>query len=288
MRAGQTRIVTLLGSAGIGKSRLIQDFILRQRERGGAAPVKVYRGSARDSGDLVRGVRAALARALRPGRGHGRRGREGAGPRPGRHGARRPQGRRRRATSSVSCSILPFEESPLTRAVSDDRAASAAPAPRDLQGVPRGRRRARRRCASCFEDLHHAHEDSLELLRYLLENLIGPHPGDLRGAARAADAPRGLGPRRRGAPRADRARRSRDADAASDDGSAARALPAASVAGAARRARVRASPAATRCCSSRWCASTTTRACSKRRRAVSDEPRVAGRPRQARHALGCR
>src|SRR6185503_16060114 len=48
VRAGQTRLCTILGPAGIGKTRLVQDFILREREKS-ESPVKVFRGSARDT-----------------------------------------------------------------------------------------------------------------------------------------------------------------------------------------------------------------------------------------------
>ena len=44
----QPRIVTIVGPAGIGKSRLVHEFVVRHR--GGSALVpRVYRGSARDS-----------------------------------------------------------------------------------------------------------------------------------------------------------------------------------------------------------------------------------------------
>jgi predicted ATPase len=54
------RIVTIVGPAGIGKSRLVHEFVVRHR--GGSALVpRVYRGSARDS-DAAYGVFARLLR----------------------------------------------------------------------------------------------------------------------------------------------------------------------------------------------------------------------------------
>src|SRR4051812_36858077 len=58
----QTRIVTLIGPPGIGKSRLVQDFVIRHRALGGALVPRVYRGSARDSGTSF-GLFARLLRA---------------------------------------------------------------------------------------------------------------------------------------------------------------------------------------------------------------------------------
>lgn len=40
------RAVTLLGPSGIGKSRLVRDFLAKARE--GEAPPRVYRGAARE------------------------------------------------------------------------------------------------------------------------------------------------------------------------------------------------------------------------------------------------
>jgi tetratricopeptide (TPR) repeat protein len=172
VRSGQTRIVTLLGPAGIGKSRLIQDFILRQREKGGTPPVKVFRCSARDLatsyglfGRLLRGrfgliegmdidaaklqIRAQVAKVLED-----------------------------RKVGDVVYYLgqlldLPFAESPLTRAVKDDpqqaellrRAVFKSFLEADAASAP---------LVLVFDDLQHAHEDSLQLLRYLLEYLSGP------------------------------------------------------------------------------------------------------------------
>jgi Cdc6-like AAA superfamily ATPase len=51
---GRARTVTLVGANGIGKTRLVRDFLSKQRasERGegGKAAPRVFRGSARDNG----------------------------------------------------------------------------------------------------------------------------------------------------------------------------------------------------------------------------------------------
>lgn len=168
-RAPQARIVSLLGPAGIGKTRLIQDFILRQRERSGGPSVKVYRTSSRNIGTSY-GLFARLLRA--------RFGLvEGMDP-------ARAKGQVRAQVAKVledrkvgdviyflgQFLDLPFEESPLTRAVRDDahqgellrRAVFKAFLEADAQAVP---------LVLVFDDLHLAHEDSLSLLRYLLEYL---------------------------------------------------------------------------------------------------------------------
>ncbi len=167
----EPRVVTVLGPAGIGKTRLIQDFVLQQRQKVGAASVRVYRGSAGDIGTsyglfsrllrarlgLVEGmaeeaakaqVRAEVAKVLED-----------------------------RKVGDVLHFLgqfvqLPFDESPLTRAVKDDpqqaellrRAVLKAFLEADAAGQP---------VVLVLDDLHRAHDDSLALLRYLLEYLQG-------------------------------------------------------------------------------------------------------------------
>src|ERR1700730_4089943 len=55
----QARTVTVLGATGIGKTRLVRDFLVRSRE-GGQAP-RVFRGTARDGGPAYE----VFARVLR-------------------------------------------------------------------------------------------------------------------------------------------------------------------------------------------------------------------------------
>ncbi len=172
VRGGQTRIVTLLGPAGVGKTRLIQDFIQRERDRGGAHPVKVFRGSARDTTTSY----ALFARLLRSRFGL----LEGMAPDQAKHAIRSQVATvlEDRKVGDVVYFLgqlldLPFAESPLTKAVKDDpqqaellrRAVFKAFLEADASSVP---------LVLVFDDLQHAHDDSLALLRYLLEYLAGP------------------------------------------------------------------------------------------------------------------
>jgi tetratricopeptide (TPR) repeat protein len=178
----ETRIVSLIGPAGIGKSRLIQDFVIRHRALGSALVPRVYRGSARDNAASPRnevsygasyGIFARMLRA-----------RFGLVEGMDKDSARaqlRAQVAKVLDDRKVGDVVyylgqflgLPFEESPLTRAVADDpqqggllrRVVFKAFLEADAQSS-----------ALClvFEDIHFSHDDSLALLRYLLENLQGP------------------------------------------------------------------------------------------------------------------
>jgi len=172
VRGGETRIVTLLGPAGIGKSRVIQDFILRERDRPGAKPAKVFRGSARD----VKTSYGLFARLLRARFGLI----EGMEPEVAKQQIRAQVSKvlEDRKVGDVVYFLgqlldLPFAESPLTKAVKDDaqqaelirRAVFKAFIEADAASSP---------LVLVFDDLHEAHGDSLQLLRYLLEYVSGP------------------------------------------------------------------------------------------------------------------
>jgi tetratricopeptide (TPR) repeat protein len=222
MKRGETRIVSIVGSSGIGKSRLIQDFVLRMRadaslkgldappkgDRAGApsqpegektdapdagapkadapktdaepAPskpkprpqIRVFRGSARDSAAAF-GIFARLLRA--------RFGIIEGMDRDILRAQVRAQVTRVIGDRKVGDVVyflgqflsLPFEESPLTKAVRDD--------PRQVRDLRNAIFKtfleadaAEGPLCLIFEDLHSAHEDSLELLRYLLEYITGP------------------------------------------------------------------------------------------------------------------
>lgn len=171
VRLGQTRLVTVQGPAGIGKTRLVQELILRERERLDGVPLKVFRGSARDLSTSY-GLFSRLLRAR-------------FGLVEGMH----PDAARAEVRSQVAKVLddrkvgdviyflgqfldLAFPESPLTKAVEDDpqqgallrRAVFKAFIEADAASGP---------LVLVLDDLHHAHDDTLALLRYLLENVAG-------------------------------------------------------------------------------------------------------------------
>jgi tetratricopeptide (TPR) repeat protein len=175
VRAGETRIVTLFGPAGIGKSRLIDDFVARQRgssKQASGAPVKVFRGSSRDRSTSY----GLFARLLRSRFGLVEGMDADAAKRQVRQQCAKVLDDRK--VGDVIYYLgqfldLDFPESPLTRAVRHDaqqgelvrRAVFKAFLEADASHSP---------TLLVFDDLHHAHEDSLALLRYLLEYLRGP------------------------------------------------------------------------------------------------------------------
>jgi tetratricopeptide (TPR) repeat protein len=168
---GKARIVTLIGPQGIGKSRLVQEFVIKHRA-GSALLPRVYRGSARDT-DAAYGLFARLLR-MRFGLVEGMD-REAA------KAAVRAQVSKVLEDRKVGdvCYFLgqflelPFEESPLTRAMKDEpvegklmrRAIFKAFLEADAKMSP---------MCLVFDDLHSAHDESLSLLRYLVEYIEGP------------------------------------------------------------------------------------------------------------------
>jgi tetratricopeptide (TPR) repeat protein len=168
----QARTVTLIGATGVGKTRLVRDFLVRVRELGGNP--RVLRGSAREGGPAYE----VFARILR-----------------GRFGivegmdaeAAKAQVRGQlaavledRKVGDVAYFLgqlleLGFQDSPLIRAVEGD--------PQQMRSMRRAviknfletdASKATDPLVLIFDDLQWAHDDSLELLAYLVENLRGP------------------------------------------------------------------------------------------------------------------
>ncbi|CAN95943.1 hypothetical protein sce5780 [Sorangium cellulosum So ce56] len=169
-RERSTRTVTLVGPPGIGKSRLVREFLERRRQ--GSAALRVTSGSTGDMASAY-GVFTRLLRA-----------RFGLSDGMDKDAARaevRSQVAHVMGDRKVGDVIyflgqfigLAFGDSPLTRAVQDD------PAQADL--IRRAVLKAFLEADAVhgplcliFEDLHAAHDDSLALLRYLIEYLTGP------------------------------------------------------------------------------------------------------------------
>ncbi|MFW5739412.1 MAG: ATP-binding protein, partial [Myxococcota bacterium] len=171
LQKGEARIVTVLGASGVGKSRLVHDFLSKIRKSRGS-PLRTYRGSARDARDSY-GVFGRILRA-RFGLVEGMD-----------ESAVKEQVRKELASVLEDGKVddvayflgqllgLEFEESPLTKAVSDD-ALEARLLRRSVFRSFLAADAARGPLCLVFEDLHEAHDESLSLLQFLLEHLDGP------------------------------------------------------------------------------------------------------------------
>ncbi len=169
----QARTVTVLGATGIGKTRLVRDFLVRVREIG-ASGARVLRGSAREGGPAYE-VFARILRA-RFGIVEGRD-----------EEAAKAQVRAQLATVLEDRKVgdvayflgqlleLGFQDSPLIRAVEGD--------PQQMRSMRRAIIKSFLEADASkqtdplvlvFDDLQWAHDDSLELLEYLVESLRGP------------------------------------------------------------------------------------------------------------------
>ncbi|HEY8040477.1 MAG TPA: tetratricopeptide repeat protein [Polyangiaceae bacterium] len=168
----QTRTVTVLGATGIGKTRLVRDFLVRSRDTG-LAP-RVFRGTARDGGPAYE----VFARVLRARFGIV----EGMDAE-----AAKAQVRAQvaavledRKVGDVAYFLgqlldLEFQDSPLIKAVEGDA--------QQLRSMRRAviksfletdAGKGAEPLVLVFDDLQWAHDDSLELLSYLVDGLRGP------------------------------------------------------------------------------------------------------------------
>jgi predicted ATPase len=197
---GRARTVTLVGAAGIGKTRLVRDFLSKQRASERGAP-RVFRGSARERGAAY----DVFARVLRARFGIV----EGMDPE-----AAKAQVRAQVAAVLEDRKVgdvcfflgqlleLEFLDSPLIQAVRSDpnqmrllrravikrfleadalhvpsSSRDTAPDAEDHSGEhPSVRLRSMSRgpIVLVFDDLHWAHDESLDLLGFLLESLDAP------------------------------------------------------------------------------------------------------------------
>jgi tetratricopeptide (TPR) repeat protein len=194
-KRGVCRTVTILGAAGIGKTRLVRDFLVRVRTQGSSHPSpRVFRGAARDQGPAY----GVFGRVLRARFGIV----EGMDAE-----AAKAQVRAQAAAVLEDRKVgdvvyflgqlldLQFLDSPLIKAVQGDpqqirhlrRAvikrfleADAMYAPQP-EGTPASLSTTTERNAVArgpivlvFDDLHFAHEEALDLLAYLVEYLAAP------------------------------------------------------------------------------------------------------------------
>lgn len=173
---GATHVLTLVGSPGIGKTRLVQEFVSRAREMSGRTPPRIQRATARPHGAAF----DVLGRLVR-----------GRFEIP--HGIHDEVAKERlreqvaellgdRKVGDVIYFLgglieLKFDVSPLIRAVEDDpaelnmlrravlkRVLEADAANHAQRGV----------LVLVLEDLHHAHDDTLQILEYLAAHLEAP------------------------------------------------------------------------------------------------------------------
>jgi tetratricopeptide (TPR) repeat protein len=167
----QTRSVTILGATGVGKTRLVRDFLVRPRE--GGQP-RVLRGSAREGGSAY----DMFARALRA-RFHIVEGMDAE--------AAKAQVRAQVASVLEDRKVgdvayfmgqlldLQFQDSPLIKALEGDaqqlRSMRRAVIKSFLEADAN---RLDEPLVLVFDDLQWAHDDSLDLLAYLVESLRGP------------------------------------------------------------------------------------------------------------------
>jgi tetratricopeptide (TPR) repeat protein len=167
---GETRAVTVVGPAGMGKTRLVSEYLKTRKPS--EPKLRDFWGVPR-SERLAYGLFERLLRA-----------RFGVADGLDRHAASTKIREELalvledRRVGDVSYFLgelmgLPFAESPLTRAVADDPSQARLMRRAILRTFVESDAERGPLCFVC-EDVHAADEDSIELLRYLIENLKGP------------------------------------------------------------------------------------------------------------------
>src|SRR3954469_10965478 len=167
---GEARALTVVGPAGMGKSRLLDEYLRTQKSSDPG--LRAYWGVPR-SERLAYGLFERLLRS-RFGIADGLD-RAAASAKIRDELALVLEDRRVGDVSYFLGELmnLPFAESPLTRAVADDPSQARLMRRAILRSFVESDAERGPLCLVC-EDLHAADEDSIELLRYLIENLKGP------------------------------------------------------------------------------------------------------------------
>ncbi len=173
---GSARIVTVLGANGIGKTRLVRDFLMKMRGNNAKDAPRVFRGSARDQGAAY----GVFARVLRARFGIV----EGMDPE-----AAKAQVRTQVAAVLEDRKVgdvvyflgqlldLDFQDSPLIKAVRSDaqqmRSLRRAIIKTFLEADAKSKGQLTGPLVLLFDDLHNAHDESLDLLGTLMDTLEG-------------------------------------------------------------------------------------------------------------------
>jgi tetratricopeptide (TPR) repeat protein len=173
---GSARVVTVLGATGIGKTRLVRDFLMKMRGNSAKDAPRVFRGSARDQGAAY----GVFARVLRARFGIV----EGMDPE-----AAKAQVRTQVAAVLEDRKVgdvvyflgqlldLDFQDSPLIKAVRSDvqqvRSLRRAIIKNFLEADARAKGQLTGPLVLLFDDLQNAHDESLDLLGNLIDTLEG-------------------------------------------------------------------------------------------------------------------
>jgi tetratricopeptide (TPR) repeat protein len=167
----QTRSVTILGATGIGKTRLVRDFLVKSRD--GGSP-RVLRGSAREGGPAYDVFTRALRSRFQIVEGMDL---EAAQAQVREQVAAVLDDRKVGDVAYFFGQLLdiPFQDSPLIKALEGDaqqlRSMRRAVIKSFLEADAS---RAAEPLVLVFDDLQWAHDDSLDLLAYLVDSLRGP------------------------------------------------------------------------------------------------------------------
>jgi tetratricopeptide (TPR) repeat protein len=170
---GELRAVTVMGAAGIGKTRLVRDFLLRARGVDKMS-ARVFRGNARENGSTYE----AFARALRA--------------RFGIVEGMDPEAAKAQVRAQVSAVLedrkvgdvvyllgqlldLEFFDSPLLKAIEGDAQQLRAMRRAVIKGfIETDARRAEGTFILVLDDLQWGQDETLDLVTYLVENVKAP------------------------------------------------------------------------------------------------------------------